>query len=55
MAVHAWLKRALDYAGEWLDYRMRQIEQPGCVVAVAHKGRVVFERAYAFAIGGCRV
>ena len=49
MAVQAWLKRALDYAGEWLDYRMRQIEQPGCVVAVAHKGRVVFERAYGHA------
>ena len=28
---------------------MRQTRQPGCVFAVAHKGRVVFERAYDYA------
>ena len=47
--MHAWLRWALAHTGEWLDYRMRQTEQPGCVVAVAHKGRVVFERAYGHA------
>ncbi|MFP6743692.1 MAG: serine hydrolase domain-containing protein, partial [Alphaproteobacteria bacterium] len=47
--MQAWLKNALDYAGEWLDYQMRQSRQPGCVIAIAHKGRVVYERAYGFA------
>ncbi len=47
--MQAWLKNALDYTGEWLDYQMRQTGQPGCVIAVAHKGRVVFERAYGHA------
>ncbi|MFP6742458.1 MAG: serine hydrolase domain-containing protein, partial [Alphaproteobacteria bacterium] len=47
--MQAWLKNALDYTSEWLDYQMRQSRQPGCVIAVAHKGRVVFERAYGFA------
>jgi CubicO group peptidase (beta-lactamase class C family) len=49
MAIQAWLKQALAYTGEWLDYQMRQTEQPGCVIAVAHKGRIVFERAYGHA------
>ena len=47
--MKAWLKNALDYTGEWLDFQMRQSRQPGCVIAVAHKGRVVYERAYGFA------
>jgi len=47
--MQAWLKNALDYTGEWLDYQMRQSRQPGCVIAIAHKGRVVYERAYGFA------
>ena len=44
-----WLKNALDYTGEWLDYQMRTTRQPGCSIAVAYKGRVVFERAYGYA------
>lgn len=47
--MRAWLKNALDYTSEWLDFQMRQSRQPGCVIAVAHKGRVVYERAYGFA------
>ena len=47
--MQAWLRNALDYTGEWLDHQMRQTRQPGCVIAVAHKGRVVFERAYGHA------
>ena len=47
--MQVWLKNALVYTGEWLDYQMRKTRQPGCVLAVAHKGRVVFERAYGHA------
>ena len=43
--MDSWLKAALDYIPRWLDYQMRLSEQPGCVIAVAHKGRVVMEEA----------
>jgi CubicO group peptidase (beta-lactamase class C family) len=41
-----WLKPALDYIPQWLDYQMRESEQPGCVIAIFHQGRVVLERAF---------
>ncbi len=44
-----WLPAALAYIPEWLDYQMRQSEQPGCVIAVAHQGEVVLERAWGHA------
>jgi CubicO group peptidase (beta-lactamase class C family) len=44
-----WLKPALDYIPQWVEFQMRQHEQPGCVVAVAHKGRIVLEEAFGHA------
>jgi CubicO group peptidase (beta-lactamase class C family) len=44
-----WLRPALDYILEWLEYQMRESEQPGCVIAIVHKGRVVLERAFGYA------
>jgi len=41
-----WLASALDYVPRWLEFQMRASEQPGCVIAVAQRGRVVFERAF---------
>ena len=41
-----WLGPALDYVPQWIEYQMRESEQPGCVIAVAHQGAVVFERAF---------
>ena len=43
--MESWLKAATDYIPGWLEYQMRLVDQPGCVIAVAHKGRVVLERA----------
>src|SRR5918996_1808649 len=42
----AWLKSALDYVPEWLAFQMRVSEMPGCIIAIAHRGRVVLERAW---------
>ena len=39
--MDAWLKAAVDYIPDWLEYQMRETGQPGCVIAIAHKGRVV--------------
>ena len=49
-----WLQPALDYSSLWLDYQMRDTDQPGCVLAVLHDGKLVFERAFGHAdvIGG---
>ena len=38
-----WLENALGYADQWLGFQMRLTRQPGCVIAVAHKERLVFE------------
>jgi len=40
-----WLGAALDYIPQWLGYQMRETEQPGCVVAIVHKGEVILEHA----------
>jgi len=44
--MDSWLKAALDYIPKWLEYQMRLTEQPGCVIAVAHKGRVLLDEAF---------
>jgi D-alanyl-D-alanine carboxypeptidase len=47
--LESWLAAALDYVPHWLDHQMRATEQPGCVIAVAHKGKVVLEQAFGHA------
>jgi CubicO group peptidase (beta-lactamase class C family) len=44
-----WLTTALDYIPQWLDYQMRESEQPGCVIAIVHKQTVVLEQAFGYA------
>ncbi len=40
------LKAALDYLPRWLEFQMGASQQPGCLIAIAHRGTVVFERAF---------
>lgn len=40
-----WLASSLAYLERWIEFQLRQSEQPGCAIAVAHKGKLVFERA----------
>jgi len=47
--MESWLKAALDYIPEWIEYQMRQVEQPGAVLAVAYRGKLVLERAFGLA------
>ena len=44
--MEPWLASALDYVPRWLEFQRRLHDQPGCVVAVAHRGRVVLEAAF---------
>jgi CubicO group peptidase (beta-lactamase class C family) len=41
-----WLSSALDYIPRWIDFQMRLAAQPGCVVAIAERGKLVFEQAF---------
>lgn len=47
--MERWLPPALDYISTWIEFQMRASQQPGCVFAVAHRGRVVLERAFGYA------
>lgn len=42
----AWLDAALDYLPRWLEFQMRLHEQPGCVFALAYRGRLAHEQAF---------
>jgi len=44
--VDRWLGAALDYIPRWLEFQMRQTELPGCVIAVAQRGRILLEQAF---------
>ncbi len=44
-----WLSAGLDYIPEWLGFQMRLTEQPGCALAIVHKGKVVLEQAWGYA------
>jgi D-alanyl-D-alanine carboxypeptidase len=47
--MESWLTAALDYIPEWIEYQMRQAQQPGAVLAVAYRGKTVLERAFGVA------
>ena len=44
-----WLASALDYIPRWLEFQVRAAQQPGCIVAIAHRGAIVLERAFGHA------
>jgi CubicO group peptidase (beta-lactamase class C family) len=44
--MERWLGAALDYIPRWLEFQMRMSQQPGCVVAIARKERIVLELAF---------
>ena len=46
MSDDSWIGPALDYVLSWLEFQMRQSELPGCAIAVAHRGRVILEKAF---------
>src|SRR3954471_6479672 len=48
-AMDKWISAAIDYIPQWLDYQMRHFDQPGSIIAVAYKGKLVFEQAFGHA------
>ena len=47
--MESWLQPAIDYAGRWIEFQLLASRQPGCVVAIAHRGKVVVEYAFGHA------
>jgi CubicO group peptidase (beta-lactamase class C family) len=46
MATERWLASALDYIPRWIEFQVRAHQQPGCLIAIAHRGTIVLERAF---------
>src|SRR4051812_21781385 len=45
--MEPWLKPALDYIPRWLEFQMQGAsQQPGCIIAIAHRQKIVLERAF---------
>ena len=44
-----WLHAAIDYIDMWIEFQMRQTDQPGCVIAIAKGPDVVHEKAFGVA------
>jgi CubicO group peptidase (beta-lactamase class C family) len=47
--MEPWLQSAIEYISSWIEFQLRTSEQPGCIVAIAHRGRVVAESAFGHA------
>ena len=47
--MEKWLAAALDYIPQWIDFQMRQTEQPGVSIAIGHRGKPVLEQAFGHA------
>jgi CubicO group peptidase (beta-lactamase class C family) len=47
--VEPWLRPAIDYAVDWMEFQLRASQRPGCIIAIAHRGQVVAEHAFGHA------
>src|SRR3984957_13604698 len=47
--MEPWLQSALGYFRNWVEFQSRASPRPGCIVAVAHRGKVVAEYAFGLA------
>jgi CubicO group peptidase (beta-lactamase class C family) len=47
--MDAWLRSAIDYIGSWIEIQLAGSQQPGCIIAVTHRGELVAEHAFGLA------
>ncbi|MGV7216241.1 serine hydrolase domain-containing protein [Bradyrhizobium sp. UFLA05-112] len=47
--MDAWLRAAIDYIGSWIEFQLIGSQQPGLIIAIAHRGEVVAEHAFGLA------
>jgi CubicO group peptidase (beta-lactamase class C family) len=39
------MQSAIGYIRNWIEFQMRASQQPGCIIAIAHRGKIVAELA----------
>jgi len=44
--MEPWLPYAVDYVRNWLEFQVRASQQPGCMIALTYRGKVVAEDAF---------
>jgi CubicO group peptidase (beta-lactamase class C family) len=40
------MQSAIGYIRNWIEFQMRASQQPGCIIAIAHRGKVIAEHAF---------
>src|SRR3979490_2104949 len=43
------MQSAIGYIRNWIEFQLRASQQPGCIVAIAHRGKLVAEYAFGHA------
>ena len=43
------MQSAIGYVRNWIEFQVRASQQPGCIVAIAHRGKIVTEYAFGHA------
>ena len=43
--MEKWLGCALDYIPRWIEFQAPMLRQPGCIVMIAHRDKVMLEQA----------
>ena len=44
-----WVQSAIGYIRNWIEFQLRVSQQPGCIIAIAHRGKIVAENAFGHA------
>jgi CubicO group peptidase (beta-lactamase class C family) len=47
--MDAWLRSAVGYIADWLEFQLTGSQQPGVMIAIVHRGEVTAEHAFGFA------
>ncbi|HEY2248395.1 MAG TPA: serine hydrolase domain-containing protein [Bradyrhizobium sp.] len=47
--MEPWLRPAIDYIGDFIAFQLEATQQPGCIIAIAHRGEIVAEQAFGLA------
>lgn len=47
--MEPWLRPAIDYIGDFIAFQLEATQQPGCIIAIAHRGEIVAEHAFGLA------
>src|SRR5450432_2098526 len=47
--MEPWMQSAIGYIRNWIEFQLRASQRPGCIVAIAHRGKIVTEYAFGHA------